>query len=320
MSKFNKILSRSAAMLIPLVAMACTGDNPQTAPQTSPDKLFWATQLNHRAITMAEGETLQLQVKAYNPLGVELPALANSVVYTTSDTARLYVSSTGLLTARDAGTGILIVARVYDPEFDITLSDTARVNIAAVGNTVSSFSIQPDSTKLAGDESESLVPKIYGNGGLADPITGVQIRYTSSNTVVMDVNALTGEMSAKTLGTAKIAATATIFGDVVTDTVEMIVTHAIWARVIWSNLTFNNPFTPMYLQPEHITVRKGATIRFQSSTPTQTAVNFSGPGAVTGGDIPAFASAFHERQFPVVGDYTFTLPGINMSGTIKVID
>lgn len=318
---FNKI---SGTVKLALVAAifglaACgTADDPTARPKEGAETLFWAVKLNHRAAALAIGQTLQLSTSAQNPLGQEIPGLAAGAVYMSTDTGRVHVTPTGLITARAVGSNVMVTSTVFSETLNMTIIDTVRVTVTATNPGVTDFSIQPaDSTTFQATAAKPLPYTITSASG---PVTNVPVRYYSSDDVGLLVNAWTGSATGRLVGQYKVWAEAYLYGTAYTDTVTLNITHALFARIVFNNITHNTN-TPLFLRPYDITIRRGGVVRFQaSSVLSPTSVTFDNPAAIPGGNIPEFKSTFVERTFPTAGTYTATFAGVSKPATIQVVE
>jgi hypothetical protein len=317
-----KTLMRTIPVLATLALLGgvqgCSSDHVVTPPPINSTDLFWQVRLDHRAITLATGQQEQLSAVALNPVGVEITSGMSAVSYRSSDTTKVFVDATGKLTARDPATNIAIVATMTAADQNLTLADTAWVNVTATPQTIASFRIPLDSTLFAAGESSTLAAEVLDGGG--NPVPGISVRYTCSNPAVLDLNALNGSIYALDTGTVKIWATTTSYGTTWTDSVTLTMTSAIWARVRVINLTYNDASSPLYLDPFDVVVRLNGDVQFLSSTPSAFGVTFDDPTATDLGDIANLNQNQNAmRKFVKLGKFTFHVAGVEKAGTVTVV-
>lgn len=143
--------------LFVLLIAACKGAEPVRPyePITSPEKLFMSATLNHHAInlsTKAPFDTTHLSMVVSDARGQPLDGLP-APTFLSRDTAAVQITPDGVLHARKAGQGILVIGEVT-AEGNVRHADTAIVNVTANPNppVLTSFSIHPvppDSAVLA---------------------------------------------------------------------------------------------------------------------------------------------------------------------------
>jgi plastocyanin len=308
-----------ALAIVPaMIACGDTGDSI-TPPLVNGADLFFSLRANHQAVTMQVGEQLQLQAQGLNPLGEPIPSIAPTVTFRSTDTTRIKITEGGLMTAAATGTNVMVIATGHDDRQNVTNADTIRVTITQNKPTIASFSIQPDSTLTAAGAARSLPALILASNG--DTIRNVAIKYGTSDFKKLDVNPQTGALTARDVGTVKIWATATLYGTVWSDTVEMTVTYPISASITVSNLTYLNLSTPLYFSATDLTVRKGAVVRFTTRTTVPIDIVFNNPAGVVGGNVslPGTVNAFQERTFNTIGTFTYSSPQFSGTGKITVV-
>jgi len=326
---------RHAAVRLGLAAVAfalgaCGSDSAVGVGQTV-DETYWSLRTSAEAVTMTTGSTLQLTVA---PLNGNQGTLANlpAATFTTSDSQKVKVSATGLLTAVQVtgATPVTVIAKLTVG--GITNADTTQVLVVSTARTFKSLSIQPavgDSAKVALASSKLLnvVALDSNDAPLVSP--NIIIKYRSLNPLVATVSA-TGSVSGVTKGKVKIVASTTSYGVAKSDTILYTVGNAATAQVF----LFGNSFTGVSpVNPATTIVGVFATVTFTKSVAysavvttditfdslTSNIVNISGGG--TGANIVGLANApvNAQRKFMVPGTYTFKEGPLGNPGKIIVI-
>jgi uncharacterized protein YjdB len=311
-------MKRLTALAALLVGAACGGDSV-SSPTRNADELFWAVRLNHTAVTLAVGQSLQLSATPITPTGAPITNLGNAT-FQSIDTMMVKVDANGLVTAHAAANGVMVIASIQSTEQNLTNADTVWVNVTSSAMPVVTFSIQPpDSAILAVGEPKTLSAVVKNGDG--DDVPGLSIRYGSSDPGKLAVNPFSGQLSAKGIGKVKIWATSTSYGQAMSDTVEMTVTYPIRAWVSIEYVNWRDTSSKVYLANRKLRVRKGAKVEWDNWTYKPLQVTFENPAAVAGGNIPLFVreDGGQARQFHQVGTFKFTIPEINDTGEIVVV-
>ena len=148
--------------LFVLLIAACKGAEPVRPyePITSPEKLFMSATLNHHAInlsTKAPFDTTHLSMVVSDARSQPLDGLP-APTFLSRDTAAVQVTPDGVLHARKAGQGILVIGEVTAG--NVRHADTAIVNVTANPNppvllSLSIHPVPPDSAVLAYQSSSA---------------------------------------------------------------------------------------------------------------------------------------------------------------------
>lgn len=220
----NKL--RPAVLLLALVP-GCGSEDP-VDPTAEGTALYWSLDLNHQAITMGlatELDTLRLVATPRAPDGSAIEGL-QTATFTTTNSDVVSIDSDGLLTAKAATAGVVIVASLTAQ--GVTHTDTAMVAITEdPGATrLAAFSIQPlagDSAKFAlgGTYTESfrnLTPSLLDGDG--NPLEGLPIRYESQDITTGIIDGWAASITGIRPGYFTIVATTTVYGQQFTDSLR----------------------------------------------------------------------------------------------------
>lgn len=176
-----------------VITSSCSTD-AEFAPPTNIGNLYWSLRLNHGGVLLSTASaynSVQLEAIPYTHEDVEWSwegtAEEEPRIYTTwfsTDSSKVRVSSSGLLTARATTTvnGVNIIVRKQIG--NTTHADTARVIVTALTDPprVKSLSITPsDSLKRASGVFPLLIPSIIVDSS-DKQLAGIPVRYRSSNT------------------------------------------------------------------------------------------------------------------------------------------
>ena len=279
--------------------------------------------------------------------------LEGTPTYVSSQPGYVLVSADGLVKAIAPRTNVYVIASLVAG--NVRHVDTTVVNVTAVASppTVAFFSVQPvapDSTRWAIHQDPiGLIPgfvkqpplRIQAAGGT--PITGVAVRYTSSDPVLAPIHSFNGEIKSKRTGRVTFTAEATIYGTTWRDSVEYEFDWPAmgWAQVFSSAKAGEPPI--LYAAVPVIRIGKGGTVAFTNAVDIPVGIVFDDPTHVaattslqcppaagllpqTGsGDIPPFGGGplnllknCQSRRFPVPGVYTYRSTPAGATGTIIV--
>lgn len=155
--------------------------------------------------TLTVGGTVQLTVTVIDEEGDTLSS--QTVAYTSSNTAVASVSNSGLVTALTVGS-TNITATVDN------VSDTITVVVEA-DTTAADLTIDPGDTNLAVGDTLTFNATVTTAGG--DTLSGAVVTFSSTETAVATVNALSGLVTAEGVGRTNLVATS----GSVSDTVEV---------------------------------------------------------------------------------------------------
>lgn len=319
-----------AVLLNAAFSTGCSGD--LTKPTGGdPTKVFWALRIDKEAVTLSTGESQQLAASPQTVLGTAITGLPTPT-WTSTDTTTVRVDANGTITALKPGFNVLVIATLQNTAENLTNADTTVVIVTPSASTIASFSIHPtDSTLLAAGEPKSLAARVKDSDG--NDVTGLSIKYTSSDPGKLDVDPMTGDLNAKNIGDVKIVATTTSYGQTFSDSVTITVTYPINAYVDIYNP--GDSLSPPYFANRSLTVRAGATVTWTQYTAVPVNVTFDNPSAVSGtpagpggdppagpgGNIPAFDwnDPPQSRVFKTPGTYTFTNTLNGDTGKIIVV-
>lgn len=308
-------MKKSGLLLVLLIVGACSTDTFTDVPANSN---FYALRINPPVASLAVGQTQQFSVTAFDagPCSGTACALTPGAVisvpgtptYRSTDTTRVKVSSTGLVTAISAGTASVIATLQDIPGYlsapSVTRADTALITVTATPVSLSGFTLTASRNTTGAGSPDTLVVTLTDASGnvvntqKAGTITGTNVgrpRYFTSNPQVATVST-TGIITGVTPGTATITAVISISGVTKTATFPVTVTAPITGTF---TITAATSGTGIVFFPTSLTVSAtqakvqgaaGAVVNFTvasgtfsaSTTPNSTQcfnVTFANPGA-----------------------------------------
>lgn len=324
------------------------------APPTDATALYWSLRNDHRAVTLstvAPHDTLRVRAVPHDGAGRPLN-LGGTLTYTSSQPARVQVSADGLIRAVAPGANVYVVSTLAAG--NVRHVDTTVVNVTTHASppTVALFSTQPvapDSARWAIHfDFQTFVPgydkrlPLQVRDAAGTPITGVAVRYTSSDPRLAPIGSFTGEIRSKRRGRATFTAEATIYGTKRTDSVEF---HFDWPVHAWA-IAWNRAApgeTPrVVFDPATQRISTGGAVMFINMTDSAMGIVFDDPTHVeerttlgcvllpdqggsgniapVGGGPPNLLLNCRSRRFPVPGVYPFRSTVTGASGAIIVED
>jgi hypothetical protein len=247
--------------------------------------------------TVAPYDTLQLTATAFNVDGVPLTGAPQPTIITTDSALR--VTANGLLTAREARTGVLVIASmVYQ---GIRLADTAIVNIT---DTVVSplpqrlhLGLQSgDSAKIAMprylsalyfptsktidvevlDGTDTPIPSAFVSLSTSDVLQGTVDPTTNTGTATVQIDNLTSHA-----GTITVYGMATIYGVTMRDSLQLTLTPPLWGEFTLSQAATSPTQPPVNtIVPSTITIGIGGAVWWANRLPDSLDIVFDDPTGV----------------------------------------
>ncbi|HET6362306.1 MAG TPA: Ig-like domain-containing protein [Gemmatimonadota bacterium] len=153
--------------------------------------------------TLTVGGTIQLTVTVIDEEGDTLSA--QTVTFTSSDTAVASVSGSGLVEALTAGSAT-ITATVDD------VSDTITI-VVEEDSTAANVTLDPGDTNLAVGDTLTFTGTVTTAGG--DTLSGETVTFSSTETAVATVDPATGLVTAVAVGRTNLVATSGALADTV---------------------------------------------------------------------------------------------------------
>ena len=295
----------------------CSGGDSIQGPGKDVDDIFWELRLDHTAVTMAVGETLQLTA---TPLTADGRAIANlpRPHYESVDDSVVTIDSLGRLTAKRPGYMIFVIARLTSVEDGVTNVDTVFVNINDVGTPVRSFTIQqPDSLNVAVDWWTDIMVNITDNANNSVP--GVLLNFRSSHPLRAKVDPVWGSMQPKNVGPVTIYAEATIYGTKYSDSIKYNVTYPLWTTVTISNTDATVATSPSFFAMPIVQIQKGGSVDWDNRSTHAVDVTFDDPSKIDGGNIEEVpAGSGVGRTFNTPGTYHYRSTRYGSTGRVIV--
>lgn len=225
----------TAACLMVFLTAACNDTPTNPSARLATDEALGSVKVAPEALVLAAGGTQQLAVTAFALDGTTTLASNDTIRYVSSDSSRVRVSNTGLITASTGPKAVTaapvrVVASVVHG--GVTRADTSYVAVVATAGTSPTFSMHdPTSatTKIPLNTTKTVVTTItYFDGTstvtMSSGAIPVHIRVLNS-TVVVPTSA-TQFYTYASSGTVTIEGTTNVFGTTFTDTVTYTLGYA----------------------------------------------------------------------------------------------
>lgn len=347
-------------LLAPLCAAMIAGcADPAVAPHVpAPPKdattLFWRLENDHRAVNLsmaAPYDTLRIRAVPHDGAGRPL-SLDGSLTFTSSEPARVRVSADGLIRAVAPGANVFVVSTLVADNVRHVDTTIVSVTASATPLKVARFSVQPvapDSARWAVHHDwQTFVPgytkmlPLRVEDATGARITGVAVRYTSSDPMLAPINATTGEIKSKRTGRAMFTAEATIHGKRWRDSVEFRFDWPVHAWAVAIDKAAPGAAPRIEFDPAIQRISKGGAVTFHNFSTSAIGITFDDPTNVVerqvlgcvifpdqggsgniapfGGGTPNLFLNCRSRRFPVPGVYTFRTTVGGGIGTIIVED
>jgi hypothetical protein len=312
---------------------SCTGGESITRPTNDVASIAWDIQLNHRAVNMAVGSTVQLEAVPVTVDGTPI-ADASPITWVTPDTTILAVDATGNLRAKKVVERALVVATIHNEEGNWTIADSARVTVYPAVLPFSSFKMALGGpTLVTADDWRDFDAVLFDGSGNAlldavgDTIYPVTDYVASKPQSVWYQGGWNGGGSPNDTGVVKIEAHSYIFGQEYTDTVTFRLTYPDSAPVFIYRKSYNMDPSPSVPGQTDVTILKGGKIAFSNINTTLPAdILFDDTTQVIGGNIPEVPMGYGWQtppaivEFPNTGTFTYHSPSLKFEGTITVVD
>lgn len=303
-------ITRAFPSILLVALAACSAPDVVSMPENPATDLFWAVRINAKPVTVAVGESYQLIARSYQADGKEAVNLPKPV-FRSVDSTRVDVDSTGLVTGRKETAGINIIASLTVN--GVTKTDMTPVAVTAVRYAVKSFKME----SAFGGAVPSVVPvggaipiSVVMKDSLDAPIPGNAISVAAVDNRI--VSGSPYSIFGNALGKTKVVATATSYGKMYTDTIEVGTIYSTQTTVY---------FCLGCLSPSAVVLGVGGSVTWNNNSYLKTPANikFDKPDKVTGGDVPIINYMEQvTRSFPNVGVYNYTNTLSGAKGTIYV--
>jgi hypothetical protein len=211
-----------------LFVSGCGSDTTGPAPLAA-EQLPWTVQLNHHAVTLSTvspNDTVQLEVVPRNADGSPLLNGTTVKYRVVNNDTSVALDSSGFVRAHSVKASVLVIASTQVK--GMTFLDTARIRVTTDPNPRRLDRIQM--TRSAGmaetlhrcnadDAQDPRIPAFAVTAVLQDefgtPITGLPVRYWSSDPSLLQVNGTNGRLTIPCkagMDSVKIYASATVYG------------------------------------------------------------------------------------------------------------
>jgi hypothetical protein len=330
---------------------ACMNSDAIVKPIGAPGSATWRIQFNHDAVTMAVGQTIQLQATPVTVLGEPVNPVP-PMTWSSSNVPVASVDQDGTVHADAVGSNVLIVATVHDSTNTISRADTVLVNVTATADPLTSFGyvVTPgtalDSGRVGAGVSVIIPLPVAAEGVSGNPVNVAYRQWLGSSSV--GFARFYGVSGIQPLDTGRVVLYARTFayGTEYVDSLAFTVAPAInvvvqvYDQTTLQGLLSSQPgyvmLTPteynLRILPANVTVRRGGTVMWQNL-----ANLYTGGGAIPEDKLPkinfesldgvvpaenvicaAYPAPQAMRQFTKVGVYKWTNPASGQTGTITV--
>jgi hypothetical protein len=309
------------------LTIACGSDAPTTPHAADPSVVLGSVTVAPQAIVMAAGKTAQLTASATSLSGIAIDAL-DTVMYSSSDSGRVRVSPTGLLTAATGAAAVTsgpVSIIVSARKNGVTKTTTAYVAVVATEGTNPQFTIRtPNDTAILGVGTfQSVVGTLSYtvNGSTVNvPSSGIPFVIQVTPSAYGVVQGTKSFQVLRAVDTIRVSTSVSVFGTMLSDSTKYPLgdASAVYITIQASGLIYKQgdgsaPFdtsTTFY-------VRKGGSVWFQNNlfgSAYVFGVSFESSNGgvpiapITGlsGDFSAFR---HEVVLNTSGTYKYTWTG-----------
>jgi len=326
---------------------ACGSDDGVSASPRSPAQTLGAIQITPINAIIAVGDTVRISVSG-KTLTNEPLASFDSVRYVLqniTDTIRVQVSQTGVVTGRASSDNYPVLLNVFAFKGGLVRGEQAIIQVTPTAFAGATLSIQPDvgdSTRLAQGSSKSITPVITnGTESVPNPslrfiireadatkmgcyvpsfsgignFTNFQLNVTNCGTQV-GLNQIAALAHS---GTAWVIAEANVYGTVLRDSVQYTLTYPFWGYVMIASVNLQlvggSTLGTLYLAPggmatffNFINPNIGAAVAFTLDNPAAALPDNppSSTGGASGNVTTLQSYEGSNRRFVTPGTYTYT--------------
>jgi len=188
MRAFFSVWRHVAAAITVVTAGGCIGEQGVAPSARAPDATLGTIQASPLNVVMAVGQTTQITVTGKTISGDPITSF-DSVVYltqSTTDSVRVQVSASGLVTARGSSGSNPVLLNVYAFKGELVRADQVIIQVTDVAVSGAGLSIQPqagDSTKLAIGNSKSIIPMIGNSAGDSVPYPTFRLTFHTADLI-----------------------------------------------------------------------------------------------------------------------------------------
>ncbi len=317
-------LGRSTFLPILVVAAigACGGD--QVVGITRPDvtTMLWSLTADAEAVTVAIGGTQRVVATPRNVAGEPITDL--SATFRSTDTTRVKVDQTGLISGVAVTAGVPVIASLTVDL--LTVTDTTMVAVTADTRTFSSIQLAPLGgtlvTTLDVHPFQGSLITYRATDDLGADITGLAVTFKTLDPRIALVSSFGTFASVRgvSVGTVDIVVSSTSYGVTRADTVAYTV---VYPRTATVNMVNSPAGTPLQFNLNLVIVGVNAVVTWnnQASAAADTGnVTFDNGGEnVQGGNIPVLLRGTSQaRTFLAEGTYAYRNTYSGMTGTVIV--
>jgi len=276
------ILGRVAAGVAVIAALAtagCSADKNGFAVDQDLSATYWRLRVNEHVVVLALASatntfTLVLTPQTLSGAAYDVtadPSVVGAPTWASTDSTKVVVSNTGVLTARATGAVLVVGSQQIG---NVTRADTTRVLVTATAPTaLTSFRLRPaavstDSMVRLGLRSNLVFP-------LTSNVPGIYAYVSAADSLVAaPANALgkwsTGNftLQGRGRGTTLVTARTWVYGVVMTDTFTLRVGYPLADTLKLNGVTCTPPAVcfPFTLTNDSITVAAGGAVTFINNT------------------------------------------------------
>jgi hypothetical protein len=292
------------------VCLSCTRE-AAAPPNIPPDALYLSLGVSPRATALAIGGTQQLTVRPLNPSGATLPG-ASQAVYASSDSSRVVISPTGVLTGLQTTDNGPVLITVSLQLMGITHVDSAYATVTATRQAAASLSIQPADTLASG--VTATVPAVIRDSS-GNILSGISPYFSVAANTTVTIGAISGSVSSSKPASQWIHASVTAYGVPLQDSVLYTFTRSLLAVVPITLYGTQVTATNGIAEVDSAFIGVNGAVAFWNQTGDSTlSIIFDDSTAVVGANLyhlggAAYPYGFAYLFFPVAGDYAWHIPG-----------
>lgn len=315
-SSLVTIATTGALGLLAAGTTACHDDQIVTVSPPPVSNLYWDLRTDIRAVTLAVGGTQQLTVTPVNALGAPLAALPKPS-FTSSDTTKVTVSPTGLVTGvAETRSNVNVIASLAAD--GVTYVDTIIVAVTPQSAVLKGVRFDPPPNGTTISLNDGFMAGATAIDANDQPIPGAAISIVTLDTTKVHLFKYGGPpyVQAAAVGKVRLVAMTTSYGISKSDTMEITVQYLVHGQVsmqkIGTDISFN---------PDAVLIGVGGTVTWSNyaiSAPVSI-VFTTGEEHVTGGNISSLGQyEQQDRTFPVAGTYLYKDTVSGATGKIVV--
>ncbi|HWZ59073.1 MAG TPA: hypothetical protein VNW46_08875 [Gemmatimonadaceae bacterium] len=321
-SRVRRASWRAIALTAAICVCGSCAKDAAAPPNIPLDALYVSLGVSPSGTAMAVGGTQQLTVRPLNPTGATLSG-AGLAVFASSDSSRVVVSPTGVLTGLQTTDNGPVLITVSLQLTNITHVDSVYASVTATRQAAASLSIQPADT-LASGVTVTVPAVIRDSSG--NVLSGIFPYFSVAPNTGVGIGPSSGSVTSSMAQSQWIHASVTAYGVPLQDSVLYTFTRALRAGVVLTMYGTAVSATAGVPEVDSTFIGATGTVYFWNTTGDSTlSIIFDDSTAVTGANLhhlggSATPYGFAILAFPTAGDYAWHIPGTTpaVTGVVDV--